>query len=950
MEQTRYAAGQSSSQGESAGLLRNDAPWVLDSIQGDWAWNCRFVPMWFRPDADQMCLDMVRDPWTHYHWISRSGAPKVNIKLQGTFYVSRRSLQGTLLQQPDGPLLQIDWGDHSLPVRLAGRRLTGAWTTPHSYEWHDERLQRAQDYYASGVFSLDTRGSAGTAVITARNATGPSETWRISRSRHVGGVGAMSVFSPQRNRPAPPESLWLLPFPTANRQDWSLPLPAPRINPRTRRRLPSWDHVLCPGCTDKIHSWLKRHTILLVACTGFARDNKLDWIPDADFALIRKRHRPPLTLVFTKLDMLMATRDSQWFRLPDGSIEEKWANDGPILPGALNHEAARDEWRRNTPWLNASLFDNLQQGWQTPLAHSTGNLVVLRPYASKLFQMAGVWSQDCSDYSDPKSFTHMFTPQGMTLPSIPFTVAMRSSIEKPDRVPVEYRQIVDLSREVDAGPLHQYPSLNARLKSAEEEAQDPDPQLEMVRGVDIAMVIAVYQAFGVEVEVTTHDAKSYFHTFPVGFLRSTEQGILSTDGAGLSCVFDMGATDAPPKTGQFSAFLAECVGLAVHKALLQSDILRSNPAVRRMWEARSTQFGPLSWQARIAFTGMYSDDLVTVCPLGTGHTVDTVMGTKGSAVNQVMVRDKYGSACFIGFEYVLEHGGSMHIKSKKRDKYFASFTELASKDWLSIEAGDQLAGRLNYLATVALDIKAISAVLNDCRHAPSRMDYGFPLSNLAKEGIRIAARIVKNNAGIPLMADLWRPSHQDGNVISHRGDASLKEEGSEEEYAGWGVWWLVPSVTGAPAIYAVFDEWTPAEQLALGHDTPSAEALCIILGSRALRSAGLAQPHHKAVLQITDSESSALKFASLRAGSVRLDAIRAHWLELHAPPSLPAFLEHHPREYNVLADLISKGAWDLFVATLQATGLPAPTLLHMSPGDRNVDALIGATRALPPAA
>ena len=71
---------------------------------------------------------------------------------------------------------------------------------------------------------------------------------------------------------------------------------------------------------------------------------------------------------------------------------------------------------------------------------------------------------------------------------------------------------------------------------------------------------------------------------------------------------------------------------------------------------------------------------------------------------------------------------------------------------------------------------------------------------------------------------------------------------------------------------------------------------------------------------------------------------------MHAPPSLPAFLEHHPREYNVLADLISKGAWDLFVATLQATGLPAPTLLHMSPGDRNVDALIGATRALPPAA
>ena len=146
-----------------------------------------------------------------------------------------------------------------------------------------------------------------------------------------------------------------------------------------------------------------------------------------------------------------------------------------------------------------------------------------------------------------------------------------------------------------------------------------------------------------------------------------------------------------------------------------------------------------------------------------------------------------------------------------------------------------------------------------------------------------------------------------------------------------------------PENLAYTGKWSPSEEQALGQNITAAEAVTQLMGDRTLTSRGWQQPHHCAILEDTDSETTERKFASLRWGSQALDRIRDLWQELIADRDIPTILEFIPREVNVGADLLSKGEFELFKLVLRAAGLPAPIFISILARDRDLSTVIAIT-------
>ena len=143
------------------------------------------------------------------------------------------------------------------------------------------------------------------------------------------------------------------------------------------------------------------------------------------------------------------------------------------------------------------------------------------------------------------------------------------------------------------------------------------------------------------------------------------------------------------------------------------------------------------------------------------------------------------------------------------------------------------------------------------------------------------------------------------------------------------------------AIYAIFSEWTTSEQEKLGHNTPGAEALGILISSRVFDREQWQQPHHCDLLALTDSETTSMKFATVRLGSQLMDTIRDTWLNLAEARTITTTCDHTPREFNVGSDLLSKNCYQLFEDTMAAAGLPKPTLVQIHPDDRDTSFVLG---------
>lgn len=848
---------------------------------------------------------------------------------------------------PAGPTLQID---DQLGARLAGVPLTGEWISPHSFKWKASSARLLAAPFADGLLEVQTDGTTGTMNFSSAS-FGNKSTLRVEKNRFVGGPGAMSIFSPKRCTRAKAGSIRLRPFPCVNRENFHPADPRVPREARPRESYPSWEHVCKPERYALVTKWLRRHAAHMQACLSYANKHGLDFIPDAAYADIAAKHRLPETLMLTNDDFFPHARNKRWIRKQDGSVHRFYDEDPPLIPGAVRPARAKEENELNTPWSDQWLFQQMEEGWLTPGVRSEHIMIFLRCYSKRGYQMIKVWDASLRKGSDPEAFCNNFTPQTLHLPSAPFIAAMRSAIEKPDRVPVAFRIIVDLSRDAEINDKVVEESMNARLRSARENAPPP-PNLEMGRGADLGGTIAIFLDWDIEVDFISVDAEAYFDNHALGALRSTEAGSLGVLGAGLATAFSMGVEDAPASTGRFSSFFAEAVCKATHEALLELGALDKCPKLRRMYAARCARFGKRSLQARLVFAFMYSDDLGLVLPKSYREVALAIVMEKADHMGLHFTPEKYGFNIFIGYAFALDKAetSGMTIKPVKQSKYIECFRQAANSTWLSDHEADILGGRLNYASTIHLECKPVAALFNDCRYATHRMESGFPLSANARKAAAIAADTLLRNKSLPLCPDTDIPKHDDPSVITIRGDASLGEECG---FNGWGCWILIPSKHGKrPTILGLHGEWTAEEQAALGHDTPSAEALTCILGSRGFRAACVPEEHHEKLLGVTDSESSSMKFASLRAGAPRLDNIREHWFDLHSGPgALPATLVHVPREFNVAADILSKKhGWPLFVATIEAAGLGTPIQIHLSPEDRDISMLLGKKRwaAKPP--
>jgi hypothetical protein len=208
---------------------------------------------------------------------------------------------------------------------------------------------------------------------------------------------------------------------------------------------------------------------------------------------------------------------------------------------------------------------------------------------------------------------------------------------------------------------------------------------------------------------------------------------------------------------------------------------------------------------------------------------------------------------------------------------------------------DQLLGQLNHAATVETRLKQHVGALNTARHLKRSglRKAVTPISSRIRADLTRAAAILRANEGLPLLCE-WRwPEAHAVTTVSMRCDACLNEG-----WNGFGAWFIVPDAAGAIQIFAIFDEWTAEEQGKLGHNTPAAEALGVTISSLVFDRECWARPHHTDLLALSDSETTAMKFATVKLGSRTMDSIRDLWLERAEARPVVSTCDHLPREFN----------------------------------------------------
>ena len=329
----------------------------------------------------------------------------------------------------------------------------------------------------------------------------------------------------------------------------------------------------------------------------------------------------------------------------------------------------------------------------------------------------------------------------------------------------------------------------------------------------------------------------------------------------------------------------------------------------------------------------------------------------------------------IGFHYKLVtplRDSTQHIKDQKLPLYAEQADTIAASTTCSHDSADSFLGRCNFASSIYLSIKQNMGEINRCRWVKSRLNPTiFPLSNLARTKAANIATLIRENKGLPLMCNTNRPHHADITTVCHRADACLNETGEN----GFGIYWIIPNTDGTIRVLALMDVWSTAEELLFdkGGGVPAAEACAALLGVRAVEQHKIMQPHHRDLLQLSDSSTTATKFSSLKLGAVVMDDIRDNWISAceHLRPHRVS-ISHLPREFNVShaphspngwfkqgpgshslwgvnmqvgSDLLSKQQWDLFVRTLMAAGLPQPTRIELSASNRDLSDVLSSLAA-----
>jgi len=289
---------------------------------------------------------------------------------------------------------------------------------------------------------------------------------------------------------------------------------------------------------------------------------------------------------------------------------------------------------------------------------------------------------------------------------------------------------------------------------------------------------------------------------------------------------------------------------------------------------------------------------------------------------------KIGADVTIGYHFIARSWIQSRIllRNPKPSLYAQAWDAYALNTVVDTQLSQSVLGQMNYAATVDLRIKGCSSSTNRAMHVNSRLSNSnmHPLPRRAADDICKAANLMRQDVGINLFCDTIIPLHSDLSTISQRSDACLNEP---DNYNGFGVWWLIPQPNGKPKIIAAFDKWTENEEVSFGKNIAAAEAVGVVLGGRLLDDSISILPSHTSLLQLSDSETTFVKFNNVRLGSKVLELLRSVWQEAANNRDLATHLGYIPREWNVGSDLLSKGHWALFCNVMKLAGLDTPIRL-----------------------
>ena len=879
--------------------------------------------------SDQHVYDMIGSWKSVWPFISRSGQQKVNHYLFGTYITSMAiAMNGKI----DGPWIQLARDG----LRIAGQYIDVVWETPWRVAWSNIDIKHAHPNWSSGYITFKCDSMQAQARVTSPE--GKTNIWSLFKARIVGGPGGISIFSKKRQIKHKPGQVKSLPFPPTNREDYRLALKPIQKTHKTRRSYDNWECIFRGGRYSRIVNFFKRERIVAEACLEecFNPINDNRALSDEQLACILSKHRLPNPLILDESDLITEARGTMWWQEISGRIVEVFEDDPPIIEGEVKHLAIRDYVSKHSSWLNQELFDMLDRAWKRPASHRSRQ-IILRPYTKALYSHFWDWHRQLLKTTGLNAEYKIFSvPILDQLKSFPYAVALRSMVPKPGVD--EWRQVVNHTACVNesTGPNNTRTSdssLNERIK----DVMVGDPNLEMTKGADLGMAIAIYQDAGFDVIIVTVDAKHYYHAFSSDNRTAFEQGTLTIDGPTVSHRLDMGRTNSGLDTGQVSDLNANLIGEHI-ESKVQHDWIKKNMCNSHILKFRSDRadiYGQNSKQTWIAYPMQFSDDVVIPAILVDGMHESIIHSVKhiGDMMGIQWEEDKYGANIHIGYEFRhnIPHP-TQHIKSSKIIEYAEKWDAFIEVDTHTLKEGDSMSGQLNHAATIDMDIKPLAKSVTKARHAKNtRFDTPvFRIFDQVKLDIANATKILRRNKGIPMMCDFTMPDHRDLNTLTQRGDACLNES---DGYNGFGSWYFAPCVSGHK-IVALMDKWTIEEEILLGRNIPAAEALTALIGKRALLELGLLKGYDY-YLTLTDSETTFNKFSSMRMGSDELDAIRDAWLQPIETSNAVSVIDYIPREFNVLSDLLSKNKREAFRECILAMGLPEPIFVDIPPKARD---------------
>ena len=940
----------------------------------------------------------LQNRWpAQYNFKSRSGLHKPNNRVWGEYAVfsetpliqwtaEATALGGSL----DGPTITVQPtyadGKTSTTILIAGRIISGTWTTPWIFSWNKIPINSAHAAWSSGVIRFSTDEETFKGMFTNADNT-EIKIWGL-RSREIGGAGRLSVYCPKRRNPPVKADVRKRPFPPCNQQRYwaSCRLPP---NPGKGRSWASWSTLLDdgvpivqPAALQEIASFFEKVHLARKACikAAHALPGKRVSLTETEVRAVLKIYPLPKDTVIENTVIHPSLRGVTLLEMEDGTITEVLPRARPLLPGAVNRnaDAIRTKLQQRHPWLDASLPEFLELGFPHD-SHDTSFAIMLMASGQEFHRHIIHWVNAYIKERE-KTYLNAFTHRTRSTPPAMggAVVVKRGMTPKPNGIDwrptnnhtAPYSDDADIVPDaIKGGPTPAGDDLltvPADLPTVRNEKGQPYSANERIRltmsmyppiqyptPADIGLAACIYLAFAIRMVFRSYDIGSCFHCKSVEPRRAAESifiedaiGPQMKDGLRKSNILDYGYLDSADISGRVTDIIPNIVDRELNHLVLSEITRKMTPQEIEYRNERGALFGLDSSHNSLSKSAIYVDDLENLHPEGYTDKCDEFVLTLGEEMGYTWVIDKKGDGSYIGFTFKVKQfeNSRIHLRKEKCERYSDACSEMSTKKATTVETLQSRAGQLDHAAQAELDLKPLLAPFHAVMHMnPETLrfknpDYR-PVTPALAHSCRTAVPILKASKGLPLFCDIRRPYHYENSTITQRTDASLPGPTETSTYNGFGGWFLSRNPDGKIVIHAFFGEWSKEEKEKFGSCIAAAEGATVVFGSILAKASKLMLAHHTDLLQLTDSLVAEMKYNKISYGNAMIERSRQAW-ELHSNfDPFCVSLDYIPREWNVGGDLLSKGHWDTFCAVCVEAGLPMPILIKLTPEQRDISYL-----------